>query len=702
MLRTTVTISCDNDETARIEGAEKLGVQPDDVTAESVDAGTYTVSMLNAPGQLDIVVLDRNMNATIRTITPPLGNGKPLAVKDIEEALADLNIVFGINKEIMENIVSEVAARGIAQSNVRIAAGEPAKDGVDARIEFKFRLNGEDPEMVDASRQRGKPDPTTVIKEMVSGGNVLAIKISSEKPVNGSTVTGETVLGAEPKDKPLLVGEKVTLMEDNVTYIVAEGVTVGYADYVDGRLCVEVPLQISGDKLSVRLSVHPPSQSGKMLTMEMVEETLMDSGITHGINKNAIEQALKDAIAGGMPILNAVIAEGKTPELGKSAGIEFKFQTEKMVGTVDRKTGVIDYKERQTLQNVKTGEVLAVKSPPTKGKMGINVYGDIIPAEPDADVILTPGENVEVSDDGLVLTSAIDGVVVLTHDNKIGVFEQFQVPGHVDYSTGNLSMDGTLDIKGWIRSGFHVQAKGEILVGGGIEGANVEADADISIRGGIIGSGKGKIHAGGDITVRFIENTQVHANGNIHIRNDIVRSNVSAGGSITCTGGKGRIRGGAVSAGKAIVMNEIGSPAGIITHVSVGAASEFRERLVNIKKKLAGHRKNKAKMNMILAKSDKFGKDKKMPGVLLHKLETLRKNRLKIVVEENRIVKERDALSIKLSTTDGELLTVKVKGIVYAGTTVFVSGYVFKVKDDIKGKVTFIFDKEELAVKMIK
>jgi uncharacterized protein len=702
MLRTTVTISCDNDETARIEGAEKLGVQPDDVTAESVDAGTYTVSMLNAPGQLDIVVLDRNMNATIRTITPPLGNGKPLAVKDIEEALADLNIVFGINKEIMENIVSEVAARGIAQSNVRIAAGEPAKDGVDARIEFKFRLNGEDPEMVDASRQRGKPDPTTVIKEMVSGGNVLAIKISSEKPVNGSTVTGETVLGAEPKDKPLLVGEKVTLMEDNVTYIVAEGVTVGYADYVDGRLCVEVPLQISGDKLSVRLSVHPPSQSGKMLTMEMVEETLMDSGITHGINKNAIEQALKDAIAGGMPILNAVIAEGKTPELGKSAGIEFKFQTEKMVGTVDRKTGVIDYKERQTLQNVKTGEVLAVKSPPTKGKMGINVYGDIIPAEPDADVILTPGENVEVSDDGLVLTSAIDGVVVLTHDNKIGVFEQFQVPGHVDYSTGNLSMDGTLDIKGWIRSGFHVQAKGEILVGGGIEGANVEADADISIRGGIIGSGKGKIHAGGDITVRFIENTQVHANGNIHIRNDIVRSNVSAGGSIICTGGKGRIRGGVVRAGKAIVMNEIGSPAGIITHVSVGAASEFRERLVNIKKKLAGHRKNKAKMNMILAKSDKFGKGKKMPGELLHKLETLRKNRLKIVVEENRIVKERDALSIKLSTTDGELLTVKVKGIVYAGTTVFVSGYVFKVKDDIKGKVTFIFDKEELAVKMIK
>ena len=107
-------------------------------------------------------------------------------------------------------------------------------------------------------------------------------------------------------------------------------------------------------------------------------------------------------------------------------------------------------------------------------------------------------------------------------------------------------------------------------------------------------------------------------------------------------------------------------------------------------------------MDMILAKANKFGKGKKMPGELLHNLKTLRKNRLKIVVEENRIVKERDALSKKLSTIDGELLTVKVKGVVYSGTTVFVSGYVFKVKEDIKGKVTFIFDKEELAVKMIK
>ena len=149
-------------------------------------------------------------------------------------------------------------------------------------------------------------------------------------------------------------------------------------------------------------------------------------------------------------------------------------------------------------------------------------------------------------------------------------------------------------------------------------------------------------------------------------------------------------------------MNEIGSPAGIITHVSVGVASEFRKRFVDISKKLAEYRKSRVTMDMTLVKYDKLGKDKTMPGELLRKLETLREHRRKIVVEENRIVEERKALSKKLSRTDGEPLAVKVKGVVYAGTTVFVSGYAFKVEDDIKGKVTFILDEEEQAVKMVR
>lgn len=702
MPQTAVTISCDNDQTARIQGAEKLGVQPDKVTVKSVDPETYKVTLLDVPGQLDIVVLDRAMNAVIREITPPVGDGRPVSVEDVEKKLADLNVVFGIDKEVIENTVAEVAATGIAQHNVRVAAGKPAKDGVDARIDFKFRLSGEDPEVVEASRRRGKLDPTAVTKEMVSEGQVVAVKIPLEEPVDGSTVTGEPLSGAEPKDKTLTAGTNVTLLEDQVTCIVAKGITAGYADYVNGSLMVEPSLRVSRDKLSVFLSVHPPAPSGNMLTTEMVGKMLTDLGVTYGIKPDVIQQALEEAAATQMPVLDTVIAEGEAPEPGENARITFQFQTEKTVGTVDQETGVIDYKERQALQNVKAGQVLAVKVPPTDGKNGISVYGDAIVAKPGMDRSILPGENVALSGDGLELTAAMDGVVILTQDDKVGVFKLFEVPGDVDYSTGNLSMEGTLNIKGWIRSGFQVKAKGDIQVGEGIENACVEAGENISVKGGIIGSEQGKIHAGGSITARFMENAQVHAGGDIRISNHIVRSTVTADGRVLDTRGKACIRGGSVSAGKGITMNELGSPAGIVTHVSVGAAPELRERIGDISQKLAEYRRSKIKINMALAKYDTQYQDKALRRDLLSKLETLRQQRRMLAAEEEKLVKERQALSKKIFVSGGKPPTVKVKTVVYSGTTVMVNGYVCKVSDDIKGKVIFVLDEEEQAVKMVR
>jgi uncharacterized protein (DUF342 family) len=439
-----------------------------------------------------------------------------------------------------------------------------------------------------------------------------------------------------------------------------------------------------------------------MLSMEIVEKLIADRGIVHGIDRNAIERALEKARAGSMPVHNTVIAKGMAPVRGGDARIELKFQTEKKVGTIDQQSGAIDFKERQTLQTVKAGVVLAVKVPLILGKEGIDVYGDIIPAESGSDKILTPANNVEVSDDGLVFTSSIDGVVTLTQDNKLEVLKKFDVPGDIDYSTGNLSMDGALDIKGWIRSGFKVNATGEIRVSGGVEDAKVESGADIYIQGGIIGSGEENVRAGGNLTVRFLENTAVHADGDIFVQDDIVRSNVSADGSIIATGVKGRIRGGSVVAGKVIEMYEIGSPAGVTTHVSVGVASKLRERMVNISKKLDEYSKNRTKMDMVLTKYDKLDKAKQLPKEIEQKIRTLTKQKRDLIIEEDRIKKEKEALAQKLSLAGGELLAVKVKEAVYSGTTVVVNGYAFEVKDDIKGKVTFIFSEEEQAIKLIR
>jgi uncharacterized protein (DUF342 family) len=439
-----------------------------------------------------------------------------------------------------------------------------------------------------------------------------------------------------------------------------------------------------------------------MLSMEILEKLLAERGIVHAIDHNAIEGALVKAGVGKTPVHNAVIAKGMANERGDDARIDLKFQTEKKAGTIDQQSGAIDFKERQTLQTAKAGAILAVKVPLTLGKEGIDVYGNIIPAESGSDKILTTANNVEISEDGLVFTSSIDGMVMLTQDNKLEVFKKFDVPGDVDYSTGNLSMDGVLDIKGWIRSGFKVKATGEIHVGEGVEDATVESDANIYIKGGILGSGEGNVRAGGNLTVRFLENAVVNVDGDIFVQDDIVRGNVSANGSIIATGTKGRIRGGSIFAGKVIEMYEIGSPAGTITNVTVGVASKLRERMATISKKLDEYRENRSKMDMALTKYDNLDKGKQLPKEIERKIKILAKQRQDLIIEEDKIKKEKEELAQELSLAESQQLAVKVKEAVYSGTTVVVNGYAFIVENDIQGKVTFIFNEEEQAIKLIR
>jgi uncharacterized protein (DUF342 family) len=867
MQQTTATISAENSKIARIEGARQLGVQPDEIDVVQVDEALYAVSVKSMPGQFEIAVREDKMSAVIETITPPLGNGKPVTIEDIEHTLADLGIIFGINKENIKSIVSEVVKTGASRNNVEIAAGEPAKagedgridlkigqdavnkdpnanrmvksgqvivvrtpaekgipgrnifgeevpasrgkdmdfdpganvtvsndgktfcsaiygaaqlsqkkvsvenlvkvsnsgmwakmsifptladnskltyqdvctaleqsgvvsgikeesiqkaieagepirdfmaaeaipakEGVNARIDFKFRLNGNDPEVVDAERRDGKLAAASVIKEMFSSGDEIAIKIPPEKPLHGSTIFGKTLSGAEPTDKQIKAGANVTVLDDGMTFVVADGISIGFADYVDGQLCVEEPLRVSEDKLTVFLSVHPPSSSGRMMTQGLIEKLLAEHGIVQGVDRSAVEAALNEAASKKMPIHDVVIAKGRAAQRGEDGQIELKFRPEKIAGTIDEVSGKIDYKERESIHKVSSGTLLAVKIPPTPGIEGVDVFGDVIPWEPGNEKNLTPAGNVKVSDDGLSFSSEIAGIVFISPENKIWISKEYKVPGDVDYSIGNLSMEGSLDIKGWIHSGFEVRASDEIRVGGGVEDAIIEAGADILIIGGIIGSGAGSVRAGGKITARFLENARVHAEGDIIVHDDIFRSTVSTNGSITATKGKGRIRGGSVEAAKGVEANEIGSDAGVKTFVSVGMDSKTRNLFADAEKQLKHFKRQRAKMDKILARFNKKNTHGTLPGEVSHRLKILVKHRREVIRKETMLTKFRQGLIQKISKDGTEPVSVKVIKAVYSGTQIAIGGYTYHGEEDIRGKAIFVLNAEKEAVELV-
>ena len=133
----------------------------------------------------------------------------------------------------------------------------------------------------------------------------------------------------------------------------------------------------------------------------------------------------------------------------------------------------MDFREQSFIHNVKKGDLLAEKIPLTPGTEGKNIFGEIIPAIPGKDERLAPGTNVVISDNGLALTSEMDGMVIISDGNKISVLKSHEIPGDIDMNTGNLTMDGSLVIKGWVCTGFLVRASGEIHVGKGIDQASV-------------------------------------------------------------------------------------------------------------------------------------------------------------------------------------------------------------------------------------
>ena len=166
--------------------------------------------------------------------------------------------------------------------------------------------------------------------------------------------------------------------------------------------------------------------------------------------------------------------------------------------------------------------------------------------------------------------------------------------------------------------------------------------------------------------------------------------------------GKGRIRGGRVEAGKGIEANEIGSVGGVKTLVSAGFDLKIRNRMAHVAKEVARFKRNRAKIDRVLARYAKKGQGRRLPKEVLLKLSRVIKLRREVVLEEQRLAKKRKELDRMNSQTDIHSAMIRVEKGVYPATTVVVGEYAYRVKDEIRDKVTFVSNREDEGVKIIR
>ncbi|WP_026508742.1 DUF342 domain-containing protein [Butyrivibrio sp. MC2013] len=331
-------------------------------------------------------------------------------------------------------------------------------------------------------------------------------------------------------------------------------------------------LDVSKDLMTVTLRFYAPSQGANLTDSKEVFNELNLKKIKYGVNNEAIEGFFKNREY----CTDIEIAKGKPPREGKDAEISYHFSTTRHPHPEMNADGSVDYHNLNLVNHCKKGDVLATLTPADMGDPGVNVYGNPMKPKPVKIKHLHFGNNIELSEDKLTITSMVDGHVSL-QDGKVMVSNVLNLQ-NVDASTGNIDYDGSVIVEGDVTSGFSIKAGGNIEIKGNIEGAFLEAGNDIVMERGINGAGGGTVKAGGNVISKFIENTNVAAGASVTAES-ILHSKIEAGTEVNVSGVKGFIVGGNVIAGEKVETKILGGEMGTTTRIDVGADPQLKARI---------------------------------------------------------------------------------------------------------------------------
>lgn len=427
----------------------------------------------------------------------------------------------------------------------------------------------------------------------------------------------------------------------------------------------KIELKVDSDRLNVFIIINDRDVSENEIRF-----VLDSGGVKFGIDESKIKEIVKNPIL-KEPLL---VAQGIPPVNGEDAQIEYKLEE-----GVDEKRpliledGTVNYKDVKVFKIVKAGDILAIKSVPTKGKSGRDVFGNEIRAKDGKDVRFILGKNVLLSDDGLKVIASRDGIPLI-HDGMLEVSQFLEIKGDVDYSTGNIDFPGDVEIKGGVAPAFYVRAKGNIKINGVVEAADVNSEGNIECLG-IKGRGKGLITAKGNIKVRFLENAVLECDGDLYVDGSIVNSKVRAGGKVEVTGNVGQIVGSNVMAGLSIMAREIGSDMAVTTRMEVGVNPRIRDKIKMLSSQIYVQKQNLEKISSLikLLEDTKKKNNNFLPADKAEKYDQAKATRLEIYKNLSEMIAEVRQLEESTSTYAKESKIIALSKI-HPSTEIIIGG----------------------------
>ncbi|MBO5071877.1 MAG: DUF342 domain-containing protein [Eubacterium sp.] len=419
---------------------------------------------------------------------------------------------------------------------------------------------------------------------------------------------------------------------------------------------------------------YPPMEGGVMLTEEDIVSTLKLAGVRHGVRRKVIQHFLSNHEY----CRDYIIAEATPPIQGHDAKIRYFFDINATAKPKLNEDGSVDFHQLGTIKAVKEGDKLAELTPADRGRPGVAVDGKLLSPKKVKNLHLRFGRNIEQSKDRCKIYSKVSGHVTLVED-MVMVSDIYQVPANVDSSTGDIVYKGTVEVTGNVNTGFRIEAEGDIVVNGVVEGATLISGGNIVLKRGMQGMDRGELQAEGNITAKFLENCKVRCKGALKA-DAVLHSQVECRENIDVLGKKGLINGGQMKTYGSIHATTLGSTMGAATVIEVISDVELIKRINSLKEEIEAVEKEIGKIDQIaeLVKA-KLEIKEEIPEEQMKFIReaTVKKPALAKQVRDLRYERE----SILERVQKNKNASIRAEGIVYGGVKLMVKDAVRNIRD---------------------
>jgi len=474
-------------------------------------------------------------------IDPREDPGRHWTAEDLAERLAEEGVRHGILGETLIALAEELNRSGAPIFNTVVATGTVAQ--AEATI------------------------PLLPTGAFVLPGDPLA---SCQESRQGKTVYGLEV--PPPPGKVSRAGLNVVL--DEVEGAMRADV-YGRVFFAGGRIEVDSLIRVSSDRMQATVDIVARSASEREVELADIEQALERRGVVHGILIENLLEGLAKAWSTGAPTRGVLAARG-TPAVNGADGRLLPLRKgQRSVGRTDDDTGRIDFRERDTVQNIEEGDVVCRLIQASEDLSGTDIFGKALPGAPGKALRLPKLENVRFDEERLEFVATAAGGLLYSEE-MVAVTPIFVVQGDVNFETGSLHAKmASVHVKGDVLDRFEITTQGSVTVDGCVGDATIICGQDLTVGSGVVMKENGRIEAGGSVSARYLQNAKVVAGGDIRVGESAIGCQFEAAGEIVARQGKGRIIGGTHKARRGLMARVFGSEREVATELVVSSAPVF-------------------------------------------------------------------------------------------------------------------------------